>query len=35
MRKAEINVKVFETDVAIDMQQFLSQEHSVQEILGI
>ena len=35
MRKAEINVKVFETDVAIDMQQFLSQGHSAQEILGI
>ena len=33
MRKAEINVKVFETDIAMDMQEYLAQRHSVKEII--
>lgn len=33
MRKAEINVKVFETDIAMDMQEYLAQRHSFKEII--
>lgn len=35
MKNSGISVKVFETDVAIDMQEYLAQGHSVKEILGI
>ena len=33
MKNSGISVKVFETDVAIDMQEYLAQGHSVQEII--
>ena len=34
MKNSGISVKVFETDIAIDMQEYLAQGYSVQEILG-